>query len=101
MLARQHYRKTHQIKRDDWVLNAHGGWHIATDLTLTLAGLRRRTDGAEIRLLGAGAALALALNDAALSRRLPRIYLADFVYELGLFGLWLLPPTRQNRPAVK
>lgn len=68
------------IKRDDWVLNAHGGWHVATGLTLTLAGLRRRADAAEIKLLGGAAALALALNDAALRRRLPRIHRADLVF---------------------
>jgi len=97
LAARQHYRRTHEIRRDDWVLNAHGAWLLAVGSTLAAAGLRGQAQRPEIRLLGAGSALGLALNDAALLTRLPRVYQADLLYELSLVGAWLLPGRRAVR----
>jgi hypothetical protein len=91
VLARRHYRRTHRIDRDDWLLNAHGGWLVVVGSTLAVAALRERTDHAELRLLGTGAAAALAVNDARGARRLAPIYRVDLVYELALLGGWLLP----------
>lgn len=98
LLAREHYRRTHRIRRDDWVLNAHGAWLLAVGSTLAAGALRRAADRPELRLLGAGSALGLALNDLASVRRLPEIYRADLAYELGLLGAWLLPGRRVRDP---
>lgn len=96
LLARQHYRRAHRIRRDDWVLNAHGAWLCAVGWTLAVAAVTGEAGRPDIRLLGAGSALGLALNDAALLRRLPRIYRVDLAYELGLLSAWLFP-----RPASR
>jgi adenylate cyclase len=97
LLARDQYRRAHGIRRDDWVLNAHGAWLLAVGSTLAAAGLRRQPPRREIRVLGAGSALGLAVNDAALLRRLPPIYRADLVYEIGLLAAWLLPQRDRSR----
>lgn len=94
LLARAHYRRAHQIQRDDWVLNAHGAWLLAVGSTLAAGALRRQADKPEIRLLGACSALGLALNDLVLVSKLPRIHEADFVFELTVLGAWLLPNRR-------
>jgi adenylate cyclase len=99
LLAREHYRRAHSIRRGDWMLNAHGAWLLAVGSTLAAAGLRREADRPELRVLGAGSALGLALNDAILHRRLPPIYHADLAYELGLLGAWLLPIRRGRASA--
>ena len=91
LLAREHYRRVHRIQRDDWVLNAHGAWLVAVGSTLAAAALRRGADDPTIRLLGAGSALGLALNDLVSAGKLPRPYEADLVYELAVLTAWLLP----------
>jgi hypothetical protein len=101
LLARRHYRRTHAIKSDDWVLSAHGAWLVVVGSTLGLAALRGSSGQAELRLLGIGAALGLALNDATRIRRLAPIYRLDLVYELGLLGGWLNPAGRGESAAVR
>jgi hypothetical protein len=86
---REHYRRVHDLSGDDWLLNAHGSWHVVVGLTLAVASARAAVDRSEIRLLGTGAALGLALNDALLLPRIASIYRADLLYELGLAAWWL------------
>jgi adenylate cyclase len=97
LVARKHYRKTHRIESNDWVLNAHGAWLLAVGSTLAIGALRRQADRPELRMLGAASAIGLALNDIALRERLPPIYRADLAYELGLMGAWLVPEPRFRR----
>ncbi len=96
LLGRDHYRATHGLKSDDWVLNAHGGWLSVVGTALVIAGLRNDTESLPVRTLGTGAALALALNDAALLRRISSIYRGDLVYEAALVSAWL-GSTRSRR----
>ncbi len=88
LAGRRHYRDVHEIDRDDWVLNAHGGWLLAVGTTLVASALRGRANGAEVRTLGVASALALALNDAVSLPRVAPIYRSDLAYEVGLAGLW-------------
>lgn len=97
LAARGHYRRVHEIRRDDWVLNAHGGWLVAVGTTLVAAALRGRGSSSEVRTLGLASALALAANDAISLSRVPGIYRSDLLYELGLVAGWLLPAARRNR----
>lgn len=75
----------------------HGAWLLVVGSTLAAGALGRAADRPEIRLLGAGSALGLALNDAVLLRRLPEIYRADLALEFGILGAWLLPASRRER----
>lgn len=96
LAGRSHYKRIHRIRRDDWVLNAHGAWLLAVGSTLVTAALRDEAHRPELKLLGAGAAIGLAANDGALRRRLPRIYRGDLAYELALAGAWLLPAAKKR-----
>lgn len=91
LFARRHYRQTHKIDRDDWVLNAHGAWLLAVGCTLAVGALRHQADRLELRFLGTSSALGLAVNDLALRDSLAPIYRADLAYELALLGAWLIP----------
>jgi hypothetical protein len=96
LLGRDHYRRTHRIRHDTWVLNAHGVWLITVGATLVLGAMRKGAIRPELRLLGAGSALGLAINDLVLLRHLPPIYRADLVYELAVAGAWLVPEERDG-----
>lgn len=95
--ARGHYRRAHGIRRDDWVLNAHGAWLVTVGLTLGAAAARRQADQAEVRLLGGLAALGLAVNDLFSRRAVPAIYRADLAFELALLAAWFLPENARRR----
>lgn len=101
LLGRRHYRATHKLDSDDWVLNAHGAWLLAVGSTLLAASLRREADRPAIRFLGSGSALGLAVNDAVSLRTVASIYRVDLAYELALVGLWaassLRPSTSMER----
>ncbi|MBA2764815.1 MAG: YHS domain-containing protein [Thermoleophilaceae bacterium] len=89
-LARRHYRRIHDLPADGWILNAHGGWLLVVGSTLVLAGARRRSEQSDVQLLGAGAALGLAVNDAVSAARngVARIYISDLAYEAALVLGW-------------
>ena len=97
LTARDHYRRVHAIKRNDWVLNAHGGWLLAVGTTLVTAALRRRASSPEVRTLGVASALALAANDAASRSRVPGIYRRDLMYELAVATTWVLGALQDAR----
>ena len=71
-----------------WMLNAHGMWMLLVGGTLALGAARDRADAAELRLLGIGSALALALavNDAVAAPA--PIYRSDLIFESALAAGW-------------
>jgi len=90
LLRRKHYRSVHELKGDDWVLNAHGGWLSVVGATLVAGSLRRGQSSSELTTLGLGSALALAANDAVLMREIAGIYRLDLAYETTIVALWAL-----------
>lgn len=97
LLRRDHYRSTHELECDDWVVNAHGGWLSIVGATLMVGGVRGRQDSSELTTLAVGSALALAANDALLSRRIAAIYRLDLAYEATLAALWGLTARTTRR----
>src|SRR5262245_45890615 len=78
-------------KRDGWLVKTVGTMIACIGSTLLL-GARRPSVSPEIRWLGASSAAALMAVDVVFvgRRRIPRIYLADAVAELGLLAGWAL-----------
>ena len=76
-------------KRDGWLVQTVGAMIACIGSTLLL-GARRRTVPAELRWLAVSSAAALMAVDVVFvgRRRIPRIYLADAVAELGLLAAW-------------
>jgi hypothetical protein len=86
-------------KRDGWLVQTVGSMIACVGSTLLL-GARRRSVSPEIRWLGASSAAALLAVDVVFvgQRRIPRIYLADAVAELGLLAGWGLVSMEDARP---
>jgi hypothetical protein len=97
LLRRDHYREVHGLSSDDWTLNAHAGWLSPVGAALLTAGIVGDHDRPSVRVLGTGAAVGFAVNDAVLLSGLPSIYRADLVYEALIVGAWLLPPPGRGR----
>jgi hypothetical protein len=99
-------------KTDLWLVHTVGVLVLVVGVVLMIAGARRRVP-LELRLLGGGAAFALALVDLVYAGRgrIGPIYLADAVVELALALLWVVVslrpapavpaarPRRRERPA--
>lgn len=89
LLGRGHYRRTHSLGRTDaWVLNAHGMWMLLVGSVLALAANRGHTDEAELRVLGLGSAVGLAINDAVAAPA--PIYRSDLIFESAIAAAWLV-----------
>jgi len=84
-------------KRDGWLVQTVGSMIACVGSTLLL-GARRPSVEPEVKWLGASSAAALLAVDVVFvgRRRIPRIYLADAVAELGLLAGWALA-TIQDR----
>ena len=89
LLRRDHYRRVHDLRADDWILNAHAGWLGLVGMTLLSAASRGQITP-ETRRLGLAAAAALATNDALLRRRIATIYTNDLLYEMLVVTSWLV-----------
>jgi hypothetical protein len=78
-------------KRDGWLVQTVGSMIACIGSTLLL-GARQRTVSPEVRWLGVSSAAALMAVDVVFVRkqRIPRIFLADAVAELGLLAGWAL-----------
>ena len=85
-------------KRDGWLVQTVGSMIASIGSTLLL-GARRRMPSAELVWLGASSAAALTAVDVVFvgRRRIPRIYLADAVAELGLLVGWALAARQASR----
>jgi hypothetical protein len=85
-------------KRDGWLVQTVGSMIACVGSTLLL-GARRPSVSPEIRWLGASSAAALMAVDMVFvsRRRIPRIYLADAVAELGLLAGWALASVQDAR----
>jgi hypothetical protein len=85
-------------KRDGWLVQTVGSMIASIGSTLLLAA-RRRMPSAELVWLGASSAAALIAVDVVFvrRRRIPRIYLADAVAELGLLAGWALAAREARR----
>lgn len=99
LLARDHYQRVHRLRGSTWVLNAHAMWMVLVGAVLVSGGLRGRSERPEIRQLGCGAALGLAINDVAsgVAEGVAPIYYSDLAWELSLAALWLAA-RRQRTP---
>lgn len=80
-------------KVDRWLVQTVGAEVAVIGAVLTLAG-RRRATGPEIRLLGAGSAVALAAVDVIFVARgrISPVYLLDALAELALTIAWAASP---------
>lgn len=88
LLRRRHYVERHDLRgTSPWVLNAHAGWMLMVGVLLARAGVRDRVT-ADVRAIGLASSAGLALNDAALARRLPTIYRSDLVWESCIALAW-------------
>ena len=76
-------------KWDGWLVQTVGSMIASIGSTLLL-GARRRRVSPELLWLGASSAAALMAVDVVFvrKRRIPRIYLADAVAEIGLLAAW-------------
>jgi hypothetical protein len=85
-------------KRDGWLVQTVGSMIACVGSTLLLGALRP-TVSPEIRWLGASSSAALLAVDVVFvgQRRIPRIYLADAVAELGLLAGWALASMQDPR----
>ena len=85
-------------KRDGWLVQTVGSMIACVGSTLLL-GARRRSVSPELRWLGASSAAALLALEVVFvgRRRIPRIYLADAVAELGLLAGWALASMQDAR----
>jgi hypothetical protein len=86
-----HYRSCEAVtgpKVDGWLVKTLGGMISAVGLALLAGDERQRGT----RVLGVGAALALATADLvySLRGRVSKVYLGDAAVELGLVGLWVI-----------
>ena len=97
LLRREHYREVHELRADDWVLNAHGGWLTVVGATLVAGALGPGRAPSALRTLGFGSALALAANDALLRQQVAPVYRVDLAYEGLLAGLWAVVAGRPGR----
>ena len=93
---REHYRRAHRLKADDWILNAHAGWMALVGATLVNSAARNRVTTQD-RTIGLAAAVGLAANDLVLRRSIAPIYKADLIYETALALLWLKTTELQHR----
>ena len=86
-------------KRDGWLVQTVGSLIACIGGTLLL-GARRRVVSPEVRWLGASSAAALMAVDMVFvaRRRIPRIYLADAVAELGLLAGWTMAASDPRWP---
>jgi hypothetical protein len=85
-------------KRDGWLVQTVGSMIACVGSTLLL-GARRPSVPPEVKWLGASCAAALMAVDVLFvrQRRIPRIYLADAVAELGLLAGWALATIQERR----
>lgn len=85
-------------KWDGWLVQTVGSMIASIGSTLLL-GARRRMPSAELFWLAASSAAALTAVDVVFvrRRRIPRIYLADAVAELGLLVGWALAARQASR----
>jgi hypothetical protein len=85
-------------KRDGWLVQTVGSMIACVGSTLLL-GARRPSVPPEVKWLGASSAAALMAVDVVFvgRRRIPRIYLADAVAELGLLAGWALVTIQERR----
>ena len=89
LFRRDHYRRIHDLRADDWILNAHAGWLGLVGVSLLSAAIRGQIT-AQTRRLGLSAAAGLATNDALLRGRIAQVYTTDLLYEMLLATSWLV-----------
>lgn len=89
VVARRNYVERHELEgTSPWVLNAHAGWMTLVGAMLTSAAVGNRVDR-RVQALGLASSGGLALNDAALLRRIPPVYRADLAWEAAVAVAWV------------
>ncbi len=85
-------------KREGWLVKTLGGLIAAVGGVMLLSAKRSQVTP-ELRLLGLGSALAMAVSDVwyPLRGRVKKVYLADAAAEAALVGGWLLASSKRQQ----